>query len=140
MAIAVGALLDGIPETIGIGTTMLAGTSVSAVAVIAIFISNLPEGLSSSIGMKRAGRSITYVLGLWFVIAFVSGLAALAGYVGFRNVDPGLTAAVTAIAAGAMLAMLADTMIPEAFEETHSLAGLVTVLGFLCAFTLSKLH
>jgi ZIP family zinc transporter len=139
MAIALGALLDGIPESIVIGTTMLAGGNVSAVAVVAIFISNLPEGLSSSIGMKKAGRSLAYVMGLWFGIAFLCGLAAMLGYAGFQNVDPGLTATITAVAAGAMLAMLVDTMIPEAFAETHTLAGLITVIGFLCAFTLSKL-
>jgi ZIP family zinc transporter len=138
-AIALGALLDGIPESIVIGTTMLAGGSVSTVAVIAIFISNLPEGLSSSIGMKKAGRSVGYVFGLWCSIAAISGFAAVLGYSAFAHVPEAITSLVTAVAAGAMLAMLVDTMIPEAFEETHALAGIVTVLGFLCAFTLSKL-
>jgi ZIP family zinc transporter len=139
-AIAVGALLDGIPESIVIGTTMLAGKGVSIVAVVAIFLSNLPEGLSSSTGMKRAGRSPAYVFGLWSAIAFVSGLASIIGFVSFRNVSPQLVSAVTATAAGAILAMLVDTMIPEAFAESHSLAGLVAVAGFLCAFALSNLE
>jgi ZIP family zinc transporter len=139
VAIALGALLDGIPESIVIGTTLLAGGSVSSVAVAAIFISNLPEGLSSAIGMKRAGRSLGYVLGLWLGIAFISGAASVLGYTAFRQVDPATTSLVTATAAGAMLAMLVDTMIPEAFEEAHALAGLITVVGFLCAFALSKI-
>jgi ZIP family zinc transporter len=138
LAIAAGALLDGIPESIVIGTSMLAGKGVSLVAVAAIFLSNLPEGLSSSTGMKRAGRSATYVFALWFAIAFVSGLASVLGYVAFRGVDPAVVSAVTATAAGAILAMLIDTMIPEAFEESHALAGLIAVGGFLTAFALSK--
>jgi ZIP family zinc transporter len=138
MAIAVGALLDGIPESIVIGTSMLAGKGVSLVAVAAIFLSNLPEGLSSSTGMKKAKRSSVYVFGLWAAIAFVSGLASVLGFVAFRNVAPGIVSAVTATAAGAILAMLIDTMIPEAFEESHASAGLIAVAGFLCAFALSK--
>src|SRR3954469_1493874 len=138
MAIAVGALLDGIPESIVIGTTMLAGKGVSLVAVAAIFLSNLPEGLSSSAGMKKADRSMTYVFGLWGGIALLSGLASIVGFVAFRSAAPGFVSAVTATAAGAILAMLIDPMIPEAFEESHASAGLVAVAGFLCAFALSK--
>jgi ZIP family zinc transporter len=138
LAIALGALLDGIPESIVIGTSMLAGKGVSLVAVIAIFLSNLPEGLSSAAGMKKAKRSAVYVFGLWAAIAFLSGLASIVGFVAFRGAPPEVTALVTAIAAGAILAMLIDTMIPEAFEESHALAGVVAVGGFLCAFALSK--
>ncbi len=137
-AIALGALLDGIPESIVIGTSLLAGKGVSLVAVAAVFLSNLPEGLSSSAGMKKARRSRLYVFGLWSAIAFVSGLASIAGFVAFQGVSPAVVAAVTAVAAGAILAMLVDTMIPEAFEESHALAGMVAVAGFLCAFVLSK--
>lgn len=139
LAIALGALLDGIPESIVIGISMLAGKGVSLVAVAAIFLSNLPEGLSSSAGMKQAKRSALYVFGLWTAIAFVSGLASVIGFVAFRGAAPALVSGVTAIAAGAILTMRIDTMIPEAFEESHSLAGLVAVAGFLCAFALSKL-
>jgi zinc transporter, ZIP family len=139
MAIAVGALLDGIPESIVIGLSLLSGGVVSFVAVIAIFLSNIPEGLSSAAGMKKAGRSATYVFGVWTLIAVLSGAAAWAGCAVFRDFSPGIVAGTTAVAAGAMLAMLADTMIPEAFEEAHDAAGLITVAGFLASFALSKL-
>ena len=139
LAIAVGALLDGIPESIAIGLSMLAGGVVSSVAVAAIFLSNIPEGLSSAAGMKKAGRTAGYIFGVWAGIAFMSGLAALGGYTLFRGVSPDTVAATTAVAAGAILAMLVDTMIPEAFEQAHDFAGLIAVLGFLAAFALSKL-
>jgi ZIP family zinc transporter len=138
-AIALGALIDGIPESIVIGLSLLHGGVVSSVAVAAIFLSNLPEGLSSAAGMKKAGRSAAYVFGVWTAIAVASGLAALAGYAFFHGVAPGVVAAITATAAGAILAMLVDTMIPEAFETAHAYAGLITVAGFLASFLLSKL-
>jgi zinc transporter, ZIP family len=138
-AIAIGALLDGIPESMVIGLSLLQGGAVSLVAVIAIFLSNIPEGLSSAAGMKKAGRSSTYVFGVWIAITVASGIAAWVGYTLFRGVSPELVAATTAVAAGAILAMLADTMIPEAFEQTHNAAGLITVAGFFAAFVLSKL-
>ncbi|GAB3510138.1 ZIP family zinc transporter [Spirosoma knui] len=139
LAIAVGALLDGIPESIVIGLSLLGGKGVSVVAVVAVFLSNIPEGLSSAAGMKKAGRSVAYVMGIWAAIALVSGVAALLGYTLFQDYSNDVTAATTAVAAGAILAMLVDTMIPEAFEETHEFAGLITVVGFLLAFVLSKM-
>lgn len=136
LAIALGALIDGIPESIVIGLGMLEGGKISIVAVTAIFISNIPEGLSSSVGMKQAGHSRSYVFGVWGVIASICALSSIVGYVFFQGVPPQHTAFVMAIAAGAILAMIVDTMIPEAFEETHNFAGLITVLGFLVAFLL----
>lgn len=138
-AIAVGALIDGIPESIAIGLTMLEGGAVSLATVIAIFLSNIPEGLSSSTGMKKMGRSKKYIFGLWLGIAIISGLAALAGYGIFDAFSPSVIAATTAVAAGGILAMIADTMIPEAFADAHNASGFITALGFLVAFALSML-
>jgi ZIP family zinc transporter len=118
---------------------MIQGGAVSLVAVAAIFLSNIPEGLSSAAGMKKAGRSASYVFGLWLGIAFISGLASLVGYGVFSGFSQDVIAATEAVAAGAILAMIADTMVPEAFEIAHDYAGLITVMGFLAAFILSKL-
>ncbi|HXU63824.1 MAG TPA: ZIP family zinc transporter [Polyangia bacterium] len=139
LAIAVGALLDGIPESIVLGVTMIHGGAISMAALAAVFLSNVPEGLSSAAGMKQAGRSPGYIFGVWGGIAFISGVAALMGFVVFRHFSQAVISATTAVAAGAILAMIADTMIPEAFEETRTTAGLVTVIGFLAAFALTKL-
>lgn len=139
LSIALGSLLDGVPESIVIGLSLLKGGAVSSVAVVAIFLSNLPEGLSGAVGMKKAGRSGRYIFGLWGGIALASGLAAVAGYVMFDGSSPDAVAGTTAIAAGAILAMLVDTMIPEAFSDAHDFAGLITVAGFLAAFALTKL-
>jgi ZIP family zinc transporter len=133
-AIAIGALLDGVPESVVLGLSLLGGGAVSPAVLAAIFISNVPEGLSSAAGMKQAKRSATYVFGVWGGIALASGLAALVGYLALDGVSPTVIAVITAVAAGAILAMLADTMIPEAFEKAHVLTGLITALGFLTAF------
>jgi ZIP family zinc transporter len=138
-ALAVGALLDGIPESMVIGVSLLRGGAVGFVAVIAVFLSNIPDGLSSSAGMKAEGRKLAFVLLLWAGITLISGAASWLGYVAFRGGDPGLVGAVQATAAGAILSMVVDTMVPEAFEGTHDYAGLIAVAGFLAAFVLSKL-
>ncbi len=137
-AIAVGALLDGVPESVVLGVGLLAGGSVSLPVLAAVFISNVPEGLSSAAGMKRSGRSAGYVFGVWGGIAAVSGLAALLGYVTLGTAPPEVIAVITAVAAGAILTMIADTMIPEAFETTRTWTGLITTIGFLVAFAIER--
>lgn len=138
LTIAAGALLDGIPESVAIGITLTNGSSVGLVAVIAVFLSNIPEGLSSAAEMKKSGRSLLFVMVIWGSIALLSGIASMVGYLFFNNASDMLTASVLSFAAGAILTMLATTMMPEAYESTHDLTGLVTVLGFLVAFVLSK--
>jgi zinc transporter, ZIP family len=137
-AIAIGALLDGIPESVVLGLSLLAGDGVGVPVLIAIFISNVPEGLSSSAGMKRARRSASYVFGVWGGIALASGLAALLGVLLLHSAAPATIAIITAVSAGAILAMIADTMIPEAFERTRTWTGVITTVGFLVAFAIDQ--
>jgi ZIP family zinc transporter len=138
-ALAMGALLDGIPESIVIGVSLLEGGAIGIVAVIAVFLSNIPEGLSSAAGMKAEGKRPEVVFALWGGIALVSGVAAALGFLLFAGVPPEGIAFVQAVAAGAILTMIVDTMVPEAFEGTHDFAGLIAVAGFLAAFGLSRL-
>jgi zinc transporter, ZIP family len=111
---------------------------VSASVLAAVVISNVPEGLSSAAGMKAAGRSARYVFGVWTTIAVLSGLAALTGYAALGSAPPEAVAVITAVAAGAILTMLADTMIPEAFQNTRIWTGLIVTVGFLVAFAIDR--
>jgi len=135
-AIAVGSLLDGIPESLVLGLGLVSAGSVSPAMMAAVFISNVPEGLSSSAGMKKAGRSARYVFGVWTVIAVLCGVSSALGFLLLDGAPAALIAFITALAAGAILAMLADTMIPEAFEENHLLTGLTAAAGFVVAFAI----
>jgi ZIP family zinc transporter len=137
-AIAIGALLDGIPESVVLGLSLLSGKGIGVPILAAIFISNLPEGLSSAAGMKRAGRSFGYVFGIWGGIAVASGVAGLLGCLLLQDAPPVWVAAITAVAAGAILTMVTDTMIPEAFERTHLYVGLIATFGFAIAFSLER--
>ncbi len=131
--------MDGIPEFMVLGLSLLSGGVFSYVAEIAIFLSNVPEGLSRSAGMKNAGRSAVYIFGISAGIAVLSGISALLGYAGFQYFTSEVFAVTTVVAAEAMLAMLVDTVIPEAFQEAQDFAGLIAVLGFLVSFILYKL-
>lgn len=137
MAIAVGSLLDGLPESVVLGVGLLEGGGVSVAMLAAIFLSNLPEGLSSAVGMKKAGRSARYVFGLWTGIALASGLAALVGAALLGGAPPAALAMVNAVAAGALLTMIAETMIPEAVQGEPGFTGFLVMLGFLVSFALS---
>ena len=106
--------------------------------LVAIVLSNLPEGLSSTAGMKRGGRSAGFVFGVWTAIAVASGIAGMLGYALLVDASPGTVAVITAVAAGAILAMVTDTMIPEAFEQTGLYNGALCVLGFVVSFAVSR--
>ena len=138
LLIAAGAFLDGIPESLGLGLGLLDGGSVSLVMLVAIFLSNLPEGLASASSLRDEGRSKTWVFGLWAVIVLLSGLAAMAGPGLFAGLPDSWLAFVLGFSAGAVLCMLVDSMIPEAFAETHALTGLITLSGFMTALALDK--
>lgn len=136
-AIVLGAMLDGIPESAAIGVSLLGGGGVGVAVVAAVFLSNVPESLSAAVGLRKAGHSARWILGLWLAVAMVSAAAAAAGYGLLGGTSPATIAAVQAFAAGAILTMLADTMMPESFEQAGSTVGLVTCAGFISAFLLS---
>ena len=137
-ALVLGALLDGIPESAAIGVTLVGGGGVGVAVVAAVFLSNIPEGLSATTGMRASGRSTGYVLGLWAAVAAASTVAAALGFQLLGGASPEAVAVVQAFAAGAILTMLSDTMVPEAVKHAGSLVGLVTALGFVLAFLLSN--
>jgi ZIP family zinc transporter len=115
-AIVLGALLDGIPESAAIGVSLVEGKGIGIAFVAAVFLSNVPEAASAATGMKKAERSATYVFGLWLAVLAISTLAAAIGYAALGGADANVVAIVQAFAAGAILTMLADTMMPEAFS------------------------
>jgi ZIP family zinc transporter len=139
LAIVLGTVLDGIPESMVIGLTIFQGGAVGAAYLTAVFISNLPEAISSTAGLSSSGWKRARILWMWVGITLVSGLASLAGYSLFQNSSPDVVALVLAFAAGAILTMLADTMMPEAYEHGGKLVGVVTTLGFVVAFTIHQL-
>jgi zinc transporter, ZIP family len=138
-AIVIGSLMDGIPESVAIGVSLVAGGSVGAAVVAAVFMSNIPESLSAVTGLRAAGHSTRYILALWTSVVAISTLASLVGYALLGDASGNVIAFIQAFAAGAILTMLADTMMPEAFEHGGSVVGLVTVVGFSAAFLLSRL-
>lgn len=136
MSLVLGSLLDGIPESAAIGVSLLGGGKVGLPMVAAVFLSNVPESLSATAGLKQAGRSTRYVVGLWAGVCAVSTLAAALGYALLGGASPVVVATIQAFAAGAILTMLADTMVPEATEHAGRWVGLFTMLGFAAAFLL----
>lgn len=138
-AIAIGALFDGIPESLVLGLSVVATGGVSPALLVAFGLSNVPEGLSATAGMKQSGRSAKYVFGVWGGIAIASGIAAMVGTFALATANPSTVAFVTTVAAGAILAMLSNTMIPEAFARDRTITGLIVTVGFLTAFALHEL-
>ena len=134
-----GIVLDGIPESAVIGLGLLEGAGVSVAVIAAVFLSNLPEAIAATTGLSAGGWRRGRILGLWVVVTFVCGLASLLGYAVFDSAGPEALAFVLAFAGGAILTMLADTMMPEAFEHGGKLVGLATTLGFGLAFALTVL-
>jgi zinc transporter, ZIP family len=136
-ALALGAFLDGIPEQAVLGIGIAAGDGVSVGLLVAIFVSNLPEAIGSSTEMRAAGTRPAAIRRLWFVVALVCAAATVVGYAIADNVSGNVNAAVDGFAAGALLVMLIDSMIPEAVRKGGDISGLVTVLGFAVAAGLS---
>ena len=137
-ALALGAFLDGIPEQLVLGIGLAAGEGVSVGLLVAIFVSNLPEAIGSASSMKKSGIRERRVLALWIAVAAICALASVAGYGLADAVSGELRAAIDGFAAGALLVMLIDSMIPEATRDSGRVAGLLTTLGFAVATALSS--
>jgi len=140
LAIVLGIVLDGIPESIVLGLTIVSGGGISVAFLTAVALSNVPESFAASSGLAQSGWSNRRILGLWSLVAAVSGLAALFGFAVFDTASPSTVAFVLSFAGGAILTMLADTMMPEAFEHGGKLVGVVTTFGFAVAFAISALE
>ena len=126
-------ILDGVPESIVIGLSIFEGGTVSMAMLVAVFISNLPEAIAGTTGMKAAGWKRGKIALLWIIIALFCALASVAGYGLFSRASDNWLAFIQAFAGGAILIMLANSMIPESYEHGGKLAGLFTILGFSVA-------
>ncbi|MBD8069688.1 ZIP family metal transporter [Bacillus sp. PS06] len=139
LAIFFGTLFDAIPESIIIGLSILESHTVSFLLVVAIFISNFPEGLSSSVGLKKDGYSKKKILSLWFIVLILSGISSFAGYTLFQDAAAVIVGGIGAFAAGGVIAMVSSTMLPEAFEEGGPIVGFITALGLLTSLIMSSI-
>ena len=140
LPLTLGIVLDGIPESITLGLTLLGGEGVSAAMLAAVFLSNLPESMAATTGFEKSGRSRRWTIGLWLAIIGVCGLASLAGYGLLDGAADTTVAWVLAFAGGAVLTMLADTMMPEAFKYGGKKVGLLTTFGFAVAAAIVALE
>jgi ZIP family zinc transporter len=140
LGLVLGAVLDGIPESVVIGVSLLDERGVSAMVVVAVFLSNVPESLSAATGLRDTWPA-PRILALWACVALVAAASAALGYVALEGASQDPVAFCRAFAAGAILTMLVDTMIPEAFEaeQRSKTTGLVTTAGFALAVVLSQL-
>ena len=135
-AIVLGIVLDGIPESTVVGLTLLQSGEVGVAMLVAVFVSNVPESVAATTGLRAGGRSWQWLFTLWGGIAIVSGLAAGMGYALLDGAAPNVIAFVLSFAGGAILAMLSTTMMPEAYENAKREVGLATTIGFAVAFAL----
>jgi zinc transporter, ZIP family len=137
MAIVLGTILDGIPESVVLGVSLIGAGAVSVPMLAAIFISNVPEAMGASADLERGGVTRARILALWGIVVVASAVAAGLGYALLSSAAPQMIGFVQMFAAGAIIAMLAESMVPEAYEKGGRPVGLATALGFAVAATLS---
>jgi ZIP family zinc transporter len=136
-ALALGAFLDGVPEQLALGIGLAAGDGVSVGLLVAIFVSNLPEAIGSSSEMRKSGTRPRTIRRLWLAVAAICTVATVVGYAAAEGTSGDVKAAIDGFAAGALIVMLIDSMIPAATGKAGTTAGLVTTLGFAVAAALS---
>lgn len=139
LAIVLGAALDGVPESIVLGLTFAGGEGIGIAFLVAVFISNIPEGIAGTAGLLKGGWDRGRILRLWLIVVAASAIAAFLGGSVLADVGGMLHAFILGFAGGAILTMLADSLIPEAFDHAGKQAGLATTLGFGVAFALTLL-
>jgi zinc transporter, ZIP family len=137
-ALALGAFLDGIPEQLVLGISVASGKAMSAGLLVAVFVSNLPEAIGASSEMQKSGTRRRTIVRLWLAVAAVCVASSVVGYAIADSASGNTRAAIDGFAAGALLVLLIDSLIPEARRNAGRVAGLVTVLGFAVAFALSN--
>ncbi len=137
MAIFFGTLLDAIPESVLIGASLIDHSKVSWLLVVAIFLSNFPEGLSSSIGLLKEGFSKRKIIMMWISVFLISSLAAFLGFIFLEHASVASLSLIGAFAGGAIMAMVSSTMLPEAHEDAGAAVGLITSLGLLSSLVLT---
>jgi zinc transporter, ZIP family len=140
LALLIGSVMDNIPENMALGISLITGGAVNTVLIVAIFISNFPEGLASTVGMKANGKSSKQIIILWSIAVFISTISSVIGFKVLSNTSPFLISIAISFAAGAILVMLAESMIPEAYEEGGIKIDIATMIGFVIAFVLGKLE
>lgn len=141
LALLVGSVMDNIPENMALGISLVTGGAVNIVLIAAIFLSNFPEGLSSAQGMKSNGRSKKYIVSLWSIAVVIGTISSVIGFTFLSNTGPSTISIAISFAAGAILVMLAESMIPEAHAEGgSSRIGIATMAGFAIAFILGRLE
>lgn len=137
--IVLGSILDGIPESIALGIALASSQGRGALMLIAIVLSNFPEGISSVTGLRKEGFNNKRIFSLWGSVATLTLVFAIFSYTFLSAINPDSIGILEAFAAGSILAMLADSMMPEAYKEGGPSIGLLTILGFLTAFIVSRL-
>lgn len=140
LAIFLGTMLDGIPESIVIGSSYVSLDSFRFTFLAAVFLSNLPEAIASASGMREAGFKTWKIMGLWWTLVAAGAVAAALGNIFLSNAPATTLTLVGAVAGGGILAMVSSVMMPEAYEDGGASVGLATIAGFLCAFFFTFLH
>jgi ZIP family zinc transporter len=138
-AIVLGSLLDGVPESIALGVALLSNNGIGLLMLVAIFLSNLPESLSSIDDLQREGLSKQRIYLTWSIVSLGIASSVVLSFLFLQKLDLNVLGIIESFASGAILAMLADSVMPEAYEDGGVLVGFSTMLGFLTAFILSKI-
>ena len=139
LMITIGSMLDGIPESIALGIALFANQTVGLMMIVAIVISNVPESVASVAGLRKENFSTKRIFSIWASIGIAVTLATILSFIFLHNLNPNTIGILESLAAGAILAMLAGSMMPEAYEEGGYAVSILTIVGFLITFIISRL-